>query len=60
MFVYSDEDNVPMTHDIPREYTAVINERLFRETGELVIKTTRAERSAHMHGEEGQLHDSTK
>ena len=43
MIVYFDEDNVPMSHEIPREYTAVINERLFRETGELVIKRTRAE-----------------
>lgn len=38
MIVYSDEDNVPMTHEIPQEYTAVINDRLFRETGELIIK----------------------
>ena len=44
MYVYSDEDNVPMTYDFLLEYadsiTAIINERLFKETGILEIKTT--------------------
>ena len=44
MHVYSDEDNVPMTHEIPIEYTGVINDRLFRETGECIVrKVTRDE-----------------
>lgn len=46
MFVYSNEDNVPMTYDFLLEYTgkitAVINDRLFKETGILEI-TPRAE-----------------
>ena len=43
MYVYSDEDNVPMTDNFIMEYTAVINEKLFKETGELVITAARAE-----------------
>lgn len=37
MRLYDDEDNAPMNYDIPIEYTAIINERLFKETGELII-----------------------
>ena len=36
-YVYSDEDNVPMIDDTPLEYTGVINDTLFRETGECVV-----------------------
>ena len=50
MHVYSDEDNTPMTYDFLLEYTetitAIINDRLFKETGILEI-TPRAEGSAH-------------
>ena len=42
-YVYSDEDNVPMTHDYPIEYTGVINDRLFRQTGECVVVPAREE-----------------
>ena len=38
MHVYSDEDNEPMQDDFQLEYTGVINDRLFRETGECVVK----------------------
>ena len=44
MYVYSDEDNVPMTYEFLLEYTetitAIINERLFKETGVLEITST--------------------
>ena len=43
MLVYSDEDNVPMTYDIPIEYTGIINDRLFRETGMCVVTPSRKE-----------------
>lgn len=43
MRLYDDEDNAPMIYDIPIEYTAIINERLFRETGILEITPRRAE-----------------
>ena len=36
--VYSDEDNVPMRDDTPLEYTGIINDTLFRETGECVVR----------------------
>lgn len=59
MHVYSDEDNTPMTYDFLLEYTgkitAVINDRLFKETGILEI-THRAEGSAHMRGTETLKH----
>lgn len=42
MRLYDDEDNAPMIYDIPEEYTAIINERLFRETGILKITPCRA------------------
>lgn len=38
MYVYSDEDNEPMRIDFQIEYTGVINDRLFKETGEIVIQ----------------------
>lgn len=38
MIVYSDEDNMPMRDERQIEYTGVINDRLFRETGECVVK----------------------
>lgn len=37
MNVYEDEDNVPMRDDRMIEYTGVINDVLFRETGECVV-----------------------
>ena len=37
-YVYSDEYNVPMRDDTTPEYTGVINDRLFRETGECIVK----------------------
>ena len=40
-YVYSDEDNVPMRDDTPLEYTGIINDTLFRETGECVVVKTR-------------------
>lgn len=39
--VYSDEDNEPMRDDFQIEYTGVINDRLFRETGECIVRTVR-------------------
>lgn len=41
MLVYSDEDNEPMQDDSLLEYTGIINDKLFRETGECVVKTAR-------------------
>ena len=41
MHVYSDEDNEPMQDDFLIEYTGVINDRLFRETGECVVVKAR-------------------
>ena len=43
MHVYSDEDNEPMMDDFIMKYTAVINGKHFRETGELIITRTREE-----------------
>ena len=40
-YVYSDEDNVPMRDDTPLEYTGIINDTLFRETGECVVRKER-------------------
>ena len=34
---YDDEDNAPMIYDIPEEYKAIINDRLYRETGVLEV-----------------------
>ena len=42
--VYSDEDNVPMIHEIQIEYTGIINDRLFRETGECVVEKARRDK----------------
>jgi len=39
--VYSDEDNEPMQDDFLIEYTGVINDRLFRQTGECVVVKAR-------------------
>lgn len=41
MLVYSDEDNEPMQDDSLLEYTGIINDQLFRETGECVVKPAR-------------------
>lgn len=41
MLVYSDEDNEPMQDDSLLEYTGIINDKLFRETGECVVVATR-------------------
>ena len=41
--MYSDEDNVPMRDDTQPEYTGIINDRLFRDTGECVVKKVRKE-----------------
>ena len=41
MLVYSDEDNEPMQDDSLLEYTGIINDRLFRETGECVVVKAR-------------------
>ena len=41
MHVYSDEDNEPMQDDFLIEYTGVINDRLFRETGECIVVKAR-------------------
>ena len=43
MLVYSDEDNEPMQDDSLLEYTGIINDKLFRETGECVVKLARKE-----------------
>lgn len=43
MIVYSDEDNEPMRDEQQIEYTGVINDRLFRETGECVVVKARTE-----------------
>lgn len=42
--VYSDEDNEPMQDDFLIEYTGVINDRLFRQTGECVVVKARWEK----------------
>ena len=42
--VYSDEDNVQMTDDVQIEYTGIINDRLFRETGECVVVKARRDK----------------
>ena len=55
MRLYDDEDNAPMNDDFLLEYTAILNEKLFRETGILEI-TTRAEDPPNMYGEEGLRH----
>lgn len=42
--VYSDEDNGPMIEDFPIEYTGItgiINDILFKQTGECVVVKTR-------------------
>ena len=41
MLVYEDEDNAPMQDDSLLEYTGIINDVLFRETGECVVKAAR-------------------
>lgn len=41
MRLYDDEDNAPMIYDIPEEYTAIINERFYKETGILIITPCR-------------------
>ena len=41
MHVYSDEDNEPMRDDKIIEYTGVINDALFRETGECIVTRRR-------------------
>ena len=38
VYVYSDEDNVPMIDDTQFEYTGIINDTLFKETGECVVR----------------------
>ena len=43
MHVYSDEDNEPMQDDFLIEYTGVINDQLFRQTGECVVTAARKE-----------------
>lgn len=43
MLVYSDEDNEPMQDDSLLEYTGIINDRLFQETGECVVVKARKE-----------------
>ena len=43
MYVYSDEDNATMKDDYQIEYTGVINDRLFRQTGECVVMPAREE-----------------
>ena len=50
MRLYDDEDNALMNYDIPIEYTAIINERLFRETGILEITPSRAEPGTYTEG----------
>ena len=54
MYVYSDEDNTPMTYDFLLEYTdkitAIINEKLFKETGILEITATRGRRNKYGQG----------
>ena len=40
MYVYSDEDNAPMTDDYQIEYTGVINDKLFKQTGECTVRRT--------------------
>ena len=44
MPVYSDEDNEPMRDDSIIEYTGIINDNLFRETGECVVIKSRNRR----------------
>ena len=43
MLVYSDEDNEPMRDDSILEYTGIINDRLFKETGVCVVTPARKE-----------------
>ena len=38
--VYSDEDNEPMNETFLIEYIGIINDRLFKQTGECVVKKT--------------------
>lgn len=37
MHVYDDEDNVPLRDETEREYVGIINDVIFRETGECVV-----------------------
>ena len=41
--VYSDEDNEPMNETFLIEYTGIINDGLFRQTGECVVEKAREE-----------------
>lgn len=43
MLVYSDEDNEPMQDDSLLEYTGIINDQIFRATGECVVVKARTE-----------------
>lgn len=43
MLVYSDEDNTPMRDETEIEYTGIINDVMFRETGECVVVKARTE-----------------
>ena len=43
MLVYEDEDNEPMRDDHLIEYTGVINDVLFRDTGECIVIAARKE-----------------
>ena len=38
MYIYSDEDNAPMLDYTIPEYTGYINDRLFRQTGILIVE----------------------
>lgn len=38
MYIYSDEDNAPMFDYTIPEYTGYINDRLFRQTGILIVE----------------------
>ena len=42
-FAYSDEDNAPMIDNTHPEYTGVINDKLFKETGIFVVEKRRME-----------------
>lgn len=45
MFMYSDEDNEPMRDDSLIEYTGIIDDKHFKETGECIVIAARKENS---------------
>ena len=49
MYIFDDEDNVPMTEDDLIEYTGYINDNLFRKTGFCIV-----ERVKHHEGKSAQ------